>query len=119
MRLAPFGRELASRLKFGNPPFHVVVCVGLDAWPRAKGWNACPNDVAAMVLPDGVDPRAYVWPVRDQLVVVEAGCGPSDDDLRDLSAVLLAYGANMVTITSRDGLNKFHQYIAEVGEDAA
>jgi hypothetical protein len=99
-------------------PFHVVVCIGLDAWQRANQWNACPNDVTAMVLPDGVDPRAYVWPVGNQLVVIDAACGPSDDDLRNIAAMLLAYGAGVVTITSRDGTNEFHQYIAE-GREAA
>ena len=118
MKLPPFGKFLASRLKFGNPPFHIVVCVGLDAWKRAKVWNACPNDVSAMVLPDGIDPRAYAWPVADQLVVIEAACGPTDNDLRDLAAVLLAYDADVVTITSRDKLNEFHQYIDERKEAA-
>ena len=55
MKLPPYGRELASRLKFDNPPFHVAVCVGLDDWQRALEWNACPNDVHALVLPAGAD----------------------------------------------------------------
>jgi hypothetical protein len=119
MKLPPFGKELASRLKHRNSPFHVVVTIGVDCWKRAEQWNSCPNDVIAMVLPAGADPRMYCWPVRDQLVVIEAACGPSDDDLRDLAAVLLAYGADVITIISRDGTNEFHQYIAEGREAAA
>ena len=119
MKRPPYGCELASRLKFGNPPFHIVVTVGLDAWQRAKEWNTCPNDVAAMALPDGDNPAAYAWPVRNQLVVIEVACGPSDNDLRDLAAVLLSYGADVITTVSRDGLNEFHQYIAERREAAA
>ena len=74
---------------------------------------------AALVLPDGTDPRLYSWPVADQLVVIEAACGPSDADLRDLAAVLLAYGSDVVTIISRDGANKFRQYVEERREAAA
>lgn len=119
MKLPPYGRELASRLRFGNPPFHIALCVGLDDWKRAREWTACPNDVHALVLPAGTDPRLYVWPVRDQLVVIDAACGPSDADLSDLATVLLAYGAQAVTVVSRDRLNEFHQFIAEGREAAA
>ena len=119
MKLPPYGRELASRLKFGNPPFHVAVCVGLDDWQRAREWNACPNDVHALVLPAGTSSQLFRWPVAGQLVVIDAACGPSDADLRDLAAVLLADGADMVTVMSRDGLNTFKQYVAEGREVAA
>ena len=118
VKLPPHGKQLVERFKFRNPPFHVVVCVGMDAWKRAKEWNACPNDVSAMVLPDGADPATYAWPVSGQLVVIEAACGPSNKQLRDLAALLLAYGADVITIVSRDGLNEFHQYIAD-GRKAA
>ena len=75
--------------------------------------------MGVLILPDGDNPTAYVWPVTDQLVVIEAACGPTDADLRDLAAVLLAYGADVITIVSRDGTNGFHQYIAESREAAA
>ena len=39
------GYGFCLRMKFGNSPFHVVLCVGLDDWQRAREWNACPNDV--------------------------------------------------------------------------
>ena len=42
----------------------------------------------------------------------------TDNDLRDLAAVLLAYDADVITIISRDGLNEFHQYIDERREAA-
>ena len=118
MKLPPYGRELASRLKFGNSPFHVVLCVGLDDWQRAREWNACPNDVHTLVLPAGADPNWFRWPVAGQLVVIDVACGPSDADLRNLADVLLAYGAETVTVKSRDGLNTFKKYVPE-GRGAA
>lgn len=120
MKLPPYGNAIATRLRFRNPPLHVVVCVGLDVWRRAKQWNGCPNDVCAVVLPDGNDPCLYAWPVLDQLVVIEAAIGPTDDYLRNLAAVLLAYGADTVTVTSLDGTNRFRQFVAaEKQENAA
>ena len=118
MKLPPFGRELATRLKFGNPPFHTVITIGMDAWRRCREWQRSPNDVGVLVLPDGDNPTAYAWPVTDQLVVIEAACGPTDADLRDLAAVLLAYDADVITIVSRDGSNVFKQYVAERREAA-
>ena len=41
------------------------------------------------------------------------------DDLRDLAAVLLAYGAAAVTVASRDGLNAFRQYVAAETREVA
>jgi hypothetical protein len=119
VKLPPFGRELASRLKFDNVPFHVVVTVGLDAWKRAKEWNACPNDVAALVLQDGANPTVYQWPVSKQLVVIDAACGPSDEQIRELAKVLLQQGAEAVTVVSRDGINAFMQYLPIRAEVAA
>jgi hypothetical protein len=112
MKLPPYGRELVERLKFNRIPDHVIVCVGLNSWPRANQWCNSPNNVWPLVLPSGDDPRAYKWPVRELLVVVQTECGPTDDQCRELSRVLLAYGAEEVTVHAKDGLNKFNQYVA-------
>ena len=118
MRLPPHGKAIAERLKFRNDPLHLVVTVGLDCWRRAREWNSAPNDCPAMVLQAGIDPCAYVWPVHGQLVLIDTACGPTDDQLRKLAAVLLAYDADVVTIISRDGCNTFHQFIDERKEAA-
>jgi len=118
MRLPPYGKALANRLKFGNTPFHVVITIGMDAWRRCREWQSAPNDVSVLVLPDGDNPAAYAWPVSGQLVVVDVACGPTDEQLRDLAAVLLAYEADVITVTSRDGCNTFHQFIDERREAA-
>ena len=112
MKFPPYGKPIAERLRYRNEPDHLVVCIGLDAWKRAKEWNAAPNDCPAIVMPAGTDPQAYTWPVSGQLVVVDVACGPTDKQLRELAAVLLAYDADVITIVSRDGLNVFKQYIA-------
>jgi hypothetical protein len=119
MKYPPFGKELASRLKFNNPPFHVVVTVGADCWNRAKTWQKCPNDVHALVLPDGDNPNAYTWPVNGLVVVIDVDIGPSDGQLRQLSACLLYGGAEAITVVPRDGLNTFKQYVLDRVEVAA
>lgn len=110
MKLPPHGKALAARLRFGNPPFLIFVCVGSDAWTRAKQRQESVNDFHALVLPAGENPAVYRWPVADQLVVIDVCCGPSDEQLRDLAIVLLRDGAETVTIYSRDRLNRFEQY---------
>jgi hypothetical protein len=118
-KLPPHGKPIDRRLRFRNDPLHVVVCVGLDCWERAKEWNTCPNDCPAMVLPDGDSPGGYTWPVSHQLVVVDVACGPSDEQVRELAVVLIHHGAESVTVVSRDGLNAFRQYIPCTDEAAA
>jgi hypothetical protein len=110
MKHPPYGRELASRLSFNNPPFLVAVCVGMDAWKRAKEQLNNPNDFHALVMPPEHSPDEYIWPVSDQLVVIDVACGPTDDQLRKLAIILLQHGAETVTVYSRDGLNRFDQY---------
>jgi len=88
-RLPPYGRELAERLRFRNPPLFATVCVGLDSWTRAKEWATCPNDVVAMVLPPDSSPTCFMWPVHGIPVVVEAEAGPTFDVLKALGLELL------------------------------
>ena len=118
MKTPPYGKQIAERLRFRNDPDHLVVCIGMDNWRRAKEWNNAPNDCPAMVQPADTDPRGYVWPVRDQLVVIDVAAGPTDEQVRDLAVVLLEYGAETVTVYSRDRLNRFAQYRARIQEAA-
>lgn len=90
--LPPYGKELAERIRFGNIPYFVVITVGLDAWERAKSWKKSPNDVHALVLPDG-NPYFYCWPVTGCDVLIERHTGPSDQVIYDTARNCLIHGA--------------------------
>lgn len=95
-RLPPFGKELAERMRFSNPPLYAVVAIGLDAWQRAKDWNASKADTVAMVLPADAAPAALAWPVEGVPVVIYTDAGPSTDQIHALAKALLQCGAASV-----------------------
>lgn len=97
MRLPPFGKQLAERQRFGNRPFLVMVCAGMDDWQRAKKWNQQP-DIAAMVLPSDIPANRLHWPVQRCLVVVEWDTGPAEEQIIALVRDLLSAGAETVTV---------------------
>jgi len=99
-RLPPFGRPLAERLRFKNPPLHATACIGLDAWKRAKLWNSSPADTVAMVLPPDTAPDAYQWPVDGVPAVIDAEPGPSMEQISDLALQLLRDGAPCAVMVS-------------------
>jgi len=76
----------------------VVVCIGLDAWKRAKAWSASPNDVEGLVCPDDSNPADYLWQVSKCLVIVERSHGPCDDYVLALVKELLVSGSNRVIV---------------------
>ena len=96
MRLPPYGKPLAARLRFRNRPLFVPVCVGMDDWPRAKAWNDGPNDTPALILPPQVDPRSLSWPVVGCHCIVEWDTGPSKETIVMLIQALLRDGAALV-----------------------
>ena len=110
MKLPPHGKALAERLKFGNPPLHAVVCVGLGSWKRAKKWNESPAGHCAMVLPADTLPASLSWPVTDIPVVIDAETGPSEQQISDLALALLQSGSLPVTCISRTNSHPFRQY---------
>lgn len=97
VKLPPHGEALAERLKFGNPPLHAVVCIGLGSWQRAKRWNESPADTAAMVLPPDTLPESLQWPVDNIPVVIDADTGPSIDLIHNLAHRLLVCGSHPFT----------------------
>jgi hypothetical protein len=109
-RLPPHGKALAERLRFGNPPLHAVVCVGLNAWPRAKKWNQSPADTVAMVAPADTPPASLAWPVEHIPVVIDADTGPSEQQISDLALALLQSGSLPVTCISRTKSHPFRQF---------
>ena len=88
MKCPPYGKPLAERIKFNNPPFFVVVCVGLNSWARAKQWNAGSGDFVAMALPPDTVPDDLKWPVQGCRVIVEYHVGPSRETMLKLLQAL-------------------------------
>ena len=41
--LPPFGKELIARLQSALPPWPIMICLGLDAWQRARQWQLNPT----------------------------------------------------------------------------
>jgi len=110
VKLPPHGKQLAERLRFNNPPLHAVVCIGLDAWKRAKKWNESKADTVAMVLPADTRPESLQWPVSGLPVVLDVAVGPTDEQLSDLALVLLQSGSLPVTCISRTRSHPFRQF---------
>jgi hypothetical protein len=78
-KYAPYAKQLADRIKWGNPPMFVFVCVGGDAFKSAQHHNR-DRDFSAMVLTPGQDPTSLIWPVADLPVVIEWD-GPASEAL--------------------------------------
>ncbi len=96
LKLPPYGRKLLEHLRFGNLPLFIVVCVGLDAWNRAKAWSAGPNDTPGLVLTHDIKPMDLYWPVNGCSVIVEPSTGPTDELIQKLENALLSSGAKSV-----------------------
>ncbi len=95
-RLPPFALPLAERQKFHNLPYLVVVCTGRNCWPRARRWNASPNDCIGLVYKGGEPPNCYSWPVSRCSCVVEWDTGPTAEQITRLISALLQSGASCV-----------------------
>lgn len=65
-----YGKVLADRQKWGNPPTFVYICLGGDAFRQAQNHNQ-DRDKSAMVLTPGQDPKSLLWPVAGCPVVIE------------------------------------------------
>lgn len=96
-KLPPFGKALADRQRFNNPPWLVVVCVGAGCWESAKARNQR-GDSVALVLPAGKNPGALVWPVAGCLVVIEWRQPAPEQTIIELVRALLTAGAESVVV---------------------
>ncbi|AEG02713.1 hypothetical protein [Methylomonas methanica] len=99
-KLPPFGKLLADRQRFKNPPWLVVVCVGSDAWNSAKARNQR-GDSVTLVLPPDADLAALSWPVACCSVVIEWTQPAPEQLVVELARELLRAGAESVTIWPR------------------
>ena len=97
--LPPFGKELIVRLQSASPPWPIMICLGCDAWQRARQWQWNPT-VWALVCPSHSAPVQYRWPVLDLRVIVDwqLDQAAGHDEVVALVKVLLGYGAESITV---------------------
>lgn len=69
-KYAAYGKALAERMRWNNPPMIVYVCLGGDAFRSAQNYNK-DRDYSAMVLMPNQDPKSLIWPVAGCPVVIE------------------------------------------------
>lgn len=100
--LPPFGKELIVRLQSASPPWPIMICLGGDAWQRARQWH-CNSTVWALVCPSHSAPAQYCWPVLDLMVIIDwqLDQAASHDDVMGLAKVLLQQGAERVAVFPR------------------
>jgi hypothetical protein len=69
-KYAAYGKSLAERMCWSNPPDFIFVCVGGNAFRAAQERNK-DRDMSAMVLTAEQDPKALIWPVSGCPFIVE------------------------------------------------
>jgi hypothetical protein len=93
-----YGKILADRLRWQNPPRLVFIEVGSDAaWRRAKKWNTYP-DFAALVLTPEAEPKRLIWPVSGCLCLMEWEQAAPEALIIDLVQCLKMAGALKVAV---------------------
>ncbi len=97
LKMIPFGKYLAVRQRFNNPPEYVVIYVGDGSWQKAKQWPQN-SDICPLVLPDGEQPGNYQWPVAGCRCVIEWSPGPSESQVSELIRCLLLSGSMVVVV---------------------
>jgi hypothetical protein len=95
--LPAYGKFLAGRQRWGNPPDFIYVCVGGDAFRSAQNHNKQP-DTSALVLATGQDPLSLQWPVDGIPVIVEWDGSAPARLIQTLAKCLLKSGALSVAI---------------------
>lgn len=96
-KLPAYGKALADRQRWGNPPYLVAVCIGGDNWNRAKEWQKRP-DVSALVLTPEQNPSALRWPVNNTYCLIEWGGDAPEKLVVELIKCLIKAGALSVTV---------------------
>ncbi len=92
-----YGKQLADRLRFKNPPKLVIINVGGDAWTRAKKWQQHPDFAALALTPENI-PNRLIWPVSDCPCLVEWGIAAPEALIIELVRCLLKSGAAFVSV---------------------
>lgn len=92
-----YGKALADRQRWSNPPDFVFVCVGGDAFRSAQARNKH-RDMSAIVLTPGQDPTALHWPVLGCPVVIEWDGSAPAALIIELVKCLLRSSAISVTV---------------------
>jgi hypothetical protein len=97
--LPPFGKELIVRMQSASPPWPIIICLGGDAWQRARQWQWNPT-VWALVCPSDSAPAQYRWPVLDLMVIVDwhLDQAAGHEEVLALARVLLQQGAELVAV---------------------
>jgi hypothetical protein len=93
----PFGKALLEKRQSTNPPWLIVVCVGLYCWRRARQWQKNPQ-VWALVLPESKSPDQFEWLVDNVCVLIDWHKGLTPEQILVLVKVLIAAGAWQVTV---------------------
>jgi len=96
-KYAAYGKVLADRMKWGNLPMFIFICLGGDAFRQAQKYNQ-DRDNSAMVLLPGQDPATLIWPVAGCPVVIEWDGSASAALIIDLVKCLLRALAISVTV---------------------
>lgn len=97
----PYAKALLERQRLKTLPWLVVVCVGSDAWNRAKHWNSLPNDCPALVMLPDTRPASLQWPVKGSLVLIDWQQPASEQMIVELVKALLIAGAESITVWPR------------------
>ena len=91
-----YGKLLAERLRWHNPPTLVFIEVGGgEAWQRAKKWQQH-SDFHVLVLRQEQEPSALKWPVNQCQCLIEWMVGPPVALIFSLVKTLLNSGAVLV-----------------------
>ena len=86
-------------MQSASPPWPIIICLGGDAWQRARQWQCNPT-VWALVCPSDSAPAQYRWSVLDLMVIVDwqLDQAAGHDEVLALARVLLQQGAELVAV---------------------
>ncbi|WP_262965162.1 hypothetical protein [Methylobacter psychrophilus] len=96
-RYPAYGKQLAERMRFKNPPALVFIEVGANAWENAKIWQKYANFSALVLTPD-MEPHRLKWPVSGCLCLVEWEKAAPESLVIDLVRCLKIAGALNVCV---------------------
>ena len=92
-----YGKPLAERQRWDNPPEFIFVCVGGDAFRQAQHHNL-DRDKSAMVLTPEQDLKSLTWPVSGCPVIIQWDGSASATLIIELVKCLLKALAISVTV---------------------
>jgi hypothetical protein len=100
--LPPYAKALIARLQSKSPPWPIMICLGGDAWQRARQWHCNPT-VWTLVCPSHSALAQYRWPLLDLMVILDwqLDQAAGHDEVMTLAKVLLQQGAERVAVFPR------------------